>query len=105
VLCFGGNDGSATVTAAGGVAPYTYNWSNGTTTASNNNLIAGTYTVTVTDDHGCTATTSVTITEPTLLITGIVSSVNVLCFGGNDGSALAGANGGVLPYTYLGQTE
>jgi gliding motility-associated-like protein len=101
VLCFGGNDGSATVTAAGGVAPYTYNWSNGTTTASNNNLIAGTYTVTVTDDHGCTATTSVTITEPTLLITGIVSSVNVLCFGGNDGSALAGASGGVLPYTYL----
>jgi hypothetical protein len=97
VSCFGGNNGSATVTAAGGVAPYTYNWSNGTTTAVNSHLIAGTYTVTVTDDHGCTATTSVTITELTATIS---ASTNVSCFSGNDGSATVTAAGGVAPYTY-----
>jgi Secretion system C-terminal sorting domain len=40
----------------GGIAPYTYNWSNGRTTDSIGGLAAGTYTVTVTDGRGCTQT-------------------------------------------------
>nr|MBK9652313.1 hypothetical protein [Bacteroidota bacterium] len=41
------NDGSTSITATGGTAPYTYLWSNGVTTASNSNVVAGTYTATV----------------------------------------------------------
>jgi hypothetical protein len=99
VSCNGGNNGSATVTAVGGTAPYSYNWSNVCATTSNNNLTAGTYTVVVSDANGCSYTTSVTITEPAVL-TLTTSSTNVLCNGGSDGSASVTANGGTAPYTY-----
>ncbi len=99
VSCNGGNNGSATVTAVGGTAPYSYNWSNVVTSASNNNLISGSYSVTVTDANGCSYSTLVTITEPAVL-TLTSSSSNVLCNGGSDGSASVTANGGTAPYTY-----
>ncbi len=99
VSCNGGNNGSASITATGGTAPYSYNWSNVVTSASNNNLIAGSYSVTVTDANGCSYSTSVTITEPALLTLATTSS-NVLCNGGSDGSASVTANGGTAPYTY-----
>ena len=51
----GAADGSATVSATGGVSPYTYLWSNGATTATINGLVAGTYNVTVSDNNGATA--------------------------------------------------
>ncbi len=61
--CIDATDGSATVTVAGGVAPYTYLWddADAQTTATATGLVAGTYTVTVTDDNGCTTTASVDI--------------------------------------------
>ncbi len=64
--CFGLNDGTATALATGGNAPYTYRWN--TVPAQNNatatNLAAGNYTIIVTDNNGCSATTSVQILEP-----------------------------------------
>jgi hypothetical protein len=60
----GANDGTATVTAAGGTAPYTsYLWDDASaqTAATASNLSAGTYNVVVTDSEGCTATISVTV--------------------------------------------
>ncbi len=54
----GATDGSITVLASGGNAPYTYQWSNGATGNSITNLGAGFYTVTVTDAAGCTYATS-----------------------------------------------
>ena len=57
----GAADGSATVAASGGVAPYTYLWSNGGTTATITGLTAGTYDVTVTDNNGATASPSVSV--------------------------------------------
>jgi len=54
--------GGATITASGGVAPYTYLWSTDSTTTTVN-LPAGTHSVTVTDANQCTSTTSVTINE------------------------------------------
>lgn len=104
VTCNGLCDGSATVTGSGGTAPYTYLWdaaagSQGTATASG--LCAGTYSVTVTDNNGCYSSTSVTITEPSVLTTTISASSNTLCNGSCDGSATVSASGGTPGYTYL----
>ncbi|RME95347.1 MAG: hypothetical protein D6772_13310, partial [Bacteroidetes bacterium] len=57
----GDSNGSATVVASGGNAPYSYNWSNGGSTATINGLDGGTYSVTVTSANGCTATGAVTV--------------------------------------------
>ncbi len=103
VKCNGGNDGSASVTPAGGIAPYTYSWSNGATTSSISSLTAGTYTVTVTDANNCSKTTNITVNEPTSLSLS-TSKSNVRCKNGNDGTVTVIASGGVAPYTYLWNT-
>ncbi len=105
VSCFGGSNGTATATATGGVAPYTYAWpvsAASQTTATAGNLAAGTYVVTVTDALTCTGTASVTITQPATALTASISaSTNVLCFGGTTGSATVTPAGGTPGYTYL----
>ena len=64
VTCFGGSDGTATVTPAGGTAPYTYAWSpSGGTNATATGLSAGNYSVIVTDTNNCTLTKTVTIID------------------------------------------
>jgi hypothetical protein len=55
--------GTASVTAGGGTAPYTYAWSDGQTTDIATGLMMGTYTVTVTDVNGCTETETVTVDD------------------------------------------
>ena len=64
VGCFGGSDGSIDLSVSGGSGTYTYLWSDGSTSEDLTGLSAGTYDVLVTDTWGCTATTTVTITEP-----------------------------------------
>ena len=100
VLCNGGSDGSIDLTVVGGTPGYTYMWSNGFTGQDPNGLTAGTYTVTVTDSHGCTAVTSETVTEPPALDLN-VDVENVSCFGGSDGSINLTVNGGTPGYNYL----
>jgi protocatechuate 3,4-dioxygenase beta subunit len=106
VGCFGEANGSVDLTVAGGTMPYTYDWSNdGAETPDNDpqdltSLTAGVYTVTVTDGNNCTATTSVTITQPAVLVSTVVSHVDVSCNGGNNGSVDLTVTGGTLPYTY-----
>ncbi len=101
VSCFGGNDGSASVLASGGTAPYSYAWSNVQTGPSASGLAVGTVDVTVTDAQGCTAQTSVVISQPAQLLTSISPLSNISCFGGGDGSLSALASGGTAPYTFL----
>ncbi|MBY8963242.1 cadherin-like domain-containing protein, partial [Flavobacterium sp. D11R37] len=95
------NDGEATVSVTGGTAGYTYLWSNGAITASVTGLAAGTYSVTVTDANGCTATDSVTITAPPAPSVSVTSQVNVACNGGSNGSADITVTGGTAPYTFV----
>ena len=98
VTCNGGTNGSVNLTVAGGTSPYTYNWG-GVATEDRTNLTAGIYTVTVTDASSCTATRSVTITQPTA-ITLTNTSVNSSCNGGSNGSINLTVSGGTTPYTY-----
>lgn len=110
VICNGMNNGSATAHATGGTTPYSFLWDDANAQTDSNavNLAPGTYNVLVTDAHGCTTVSSVTITEPNLLTTSISGSSDVSCNGGNDGSATASSNGGTLPYSYVwsnGQTN
>jgi large repetitive protein len=103
----GGATGSATAVPVGGTAPYSYSWNTSPvqTTETATGLVAGTYVVTVTDANGCTATSSVTITEPPApLAVVIIAQTNVLCFGDASGSATADASGGLAPYTYSWST-
>ena len=95
--CGGKSTGTASASISGGVAPYSYLWSNGLgTNASVSNLSAGTYTVTVTDAAGCSKTKSVTITQNP----GLILIVNQT--GAN--SATANVSGGVSGYTYYWNT-
>ncbi|MGE3653699.1 MAG: PKD domain-containing protein [Flavobacteriales bacterium] len=101
VSCFGGNNGEFIALPVGGMAPYTYLWSNADTDSIAGNLVAGNYSVTVTDDNGCTSLSSGTISQPALLVSTIGNVVNVSCFGGNDAHATISSAGGTTPYTYL----
>ncbi len=102
VLCFGNNTGSATVTPSGGTSPYTYSWSpSGGTAATASGLAAGTYTVTVKDAGNCTATATVTITQPAAGLAATAGSqTNILCNGAATGAATVAVTGGTSPYTY-----
>ena len=98
---FGGNNGSATVVAAGGNPPYAYLWSDGQNTPTALNLVAGSYTVIVSDGNGCTGTAVVTISQPATAIdvTGVIT--NVTCKGGTDGAIDISVVGGTSPYNYI----
>lgn len=100
VGCFGASTGSASASGSTGTAPYTYSWNTGATAANLTNIAAGTYTATVTDANGCTATGSYTVTQPAAALSATTSQTNVACNGGSTGSATVTTSGGTSPYTY-----
>jgi PKD repeat protein len=102
VSCNGGTDGSISITAFGGSAPYVYNWTPiGNTTAVVTGLAAGTYTVTVTDANGCTQQLNSSVTQPNALSIFFSNTVNPSCYGATDGAINIMINGGVPGYSYL----
>ncbi|RMG94982.1 MAG: hypothetical protein D6706_12915, partial [Chloroflexi bacterium] len=99
VRCNGGFSGAIDLSAAGGTFPYQYLWSNNATTQDITGLQAGTYTVTLTDANGCTATRSATVNEPPPL-TFNFTGTDASCYGASDGMIDLTVTGGVGPYAY-----
>ncbi len=101
VSCFGGSNGAINVNASGGIGPYSYSWTpnigNG---ASVNNLLAGTYSVSILDVNNCPGSISITITQPSVPLSLTTSSTSTLC-GTANGSVTANGIGGTAPYNYL----
>ena len=95
LLCSGDNNGFININGSGGTIPYNYVWSNGATTEDLNNLTAGTYSVTVSDAGGCTASDTVDITAPNQVIASLtISADTVFC----------SVTGGTPSYHYLWST-
>lgn len=107
LTCFGSNNGTASVNTTGGTLPYTFLWSTNPvqTSSSVSNLAAGTYSVGVSDAAGCVQSAVYTITEPTAVTGNITNPVNVSCFGGSNGSAIASGSGGTGTITYSWNTS
>ncbi|MBL0048064.1 MAG: gliding motility-associated C-terminal domain-containing protein [Bacteroidetes bacterium] len=103
VLCNGGNTGSITINATGGTSPLQYSINGGTSFQAGNvfsTLTAAANNIVVKDANNCQVTSTVTITEPTLLTIITTPQQNVLCNGGNTGSITINATGGTAPLQY-----
>ncbi|CAA9195624.1 hypothetical protein FLA105534_00744 [Flavobacterium bizetiae] len=104
IACNGGSTGVASVTPIGGTSPYTVLWSNGATTYTTTGLLAGVYSVTITDANACSRTiNNILVTQPPVLNV-TPSLTNVACNGGSNGVASVNATGGAGGYTYLWNT-
>jgi len=99
IACFGDTNGLVSITIAGGLPPFSYNWSNAATTDTIMNLTAGTYHVTLTDGNNCTTTDSATIVAPSQLIPADTVLI-VTCTDSCNGAAFAQPTGGTLPYFF-----
>lgn len=99
VSCFGLSDGTAEVIVEEGEAPFSYQWSDGSTTALNTGLSAGEYSVTITDANGESVMLTAPINQPGAINTTVnISSAS--CSGSNNGSISVDVTGGTAPYTY-----
>lgn len=101
VSCKVGNNGSTNVTVNGGTSPYTYLWSNLASSQNISNLSAGIYSVTVTDSNLCTTVSSITITEPSNILSSTITGTPALCYGELSGTIDLSVSGGTPEYSYL----
>lgn len=104
VSCNGTSTGALSVTPGGGVGPYTYNWSNGSTTEDISGVGAGSYTLTLTDSKNCSKPFTQLLTQPdpvtVTYATSLYNGVNIRCFGQNNGSVNITTTGGNGGYRY-----
>jgi gliding motility-associated-like protein len=105
IRCHGEDNGYAIVEPFGGTPPYFYQWSNGQIGQSIDSLPPGTYTVTILDDHACSAVASVDITQPEEPLSAIISATDATCGNYTDGSVHVTASGGTAPYHYAWNNE
>lgn len=97
VSCFNAGNGAIDLTVSGGTSPYVYSWTGAVTTQDRSNLTPGTYSVTITDSHGCLAYNSSAITQPAVLAIGSISQTIQNC---NDVTLESTVSGGTLPYYF-----
>lgn len=100
ISCNSASDGEITATANGGTpsggpgSGYTFLWNTGGNASVESGLPNGVYSVTAVDANGCSASTNVTLTEPSSVTASITSLVHATCHGGADGSATCAGSGG-----------
>ncbi len=99
LLCKNDMSGSINLTATGGTPPYTYQWSNGSSTEDLINIAGGIYTVTITDANGCIKTDGITVNEPSLLMISLTPSQYVCQH--MPAYLNITATGGTPPYQYF----
>ncbi|MBP6732106.1 MAG: SprB repeat-containing protein, partial [Chitinophagales bacterium] len=101
LTCFGSNNGAINTSVTGGSGPYSYNWGGGVFTQNRTMLAAGTYTVTVTDNKGCTAmpSQSAVVPQPLQLTVATIPAAQT-CLGGPTGAVTTTVAGGTTPYSY-----
>jgi len=97
-ICFGNCLATSSVTVGGGLAPYTYSWSNTQTGTVATSLCNGNYSVTVTDFNGCQTTGTTAIISPNALV--VTPSISSPSCGLCNGSSTVVAAGGTSPFTY-----
>lgn len=97
----GNGDGSINISVSGGTLPYSYNWSNGSTTEDISNLSAGSYTVTITDGNGCSLIKNYTVINNTGNLSASAIVINEVCGNGNGFINLSvSGNAGTLTYLW-----
>ena len=99
VGCYGEATGSASVLPSGGVGGYSIAWSSGSTNSNATGLVAGNYSVSVTDADGCSTRQNVVIGQPDLLLPN-ASATGQSLSGIDDGTATANPSGGAAPYSF-----
>lgn len=99
ISCFGMTNGIATIVVSNAPAPFTYQWSNGSTDSTASNLAAGNYQFTVTDADGCSYISQISILQPSPLVSTITSN-STSCYGLSNGMIRVTVIGGTQPYNY-----
>ncbi|MGC9331022.1 MAG: gliding motility-associated C-terminal domain-containing protein, partial [Bacteroidales bacterium] len=99
IACYGAANAILNASCPGGETPLDYYWNTGHETETIDSISAGNYSVTVSDNLGCSGSNSYFVTEPLQITVNFITEA-VQCFGNSDGSAVAIATGGTEPYTY-----
>lgn len=97
----GSSTGSATVSVTGGTTPYSYLWTNGSTSISSTGLSYGLHHVLVTDNNGCTAPAIASVSEQNTATVSLNTSTPISCNGGSTGALSVTVSGGTSPFSYL----
>ena len=101
INCNGDSKGEIFIDVSGGVTPYSYNWSNGARTQDISDVMAGSYSVKISDANGCSRQLKASITQPPKLVTSIATVFDNQCNGERQGGITLSVSGGAGSYSYI----
>ena len=102
-VCYGDSSAAIDLSVIGGQAPYTFVWSNAATTEDISNIVAGSYSVTITDANNDQIVANFNVTEAAALVSSVLIN-QTSCSNSTDASILLNLSGGTAPYGFLWST-